>query len=464
MKLILILFSFFLGIGRFVYGGASDAVFIEESVKSKGGEDILQMRELKPGELYRTIETPAKIFVGDKVGGSLEGFIENPTLERKKSEKIDLILNTGTLRIRAQKLDTDFSVKTPGCVIGVRGTHFKLVATEGKTDVVLPEGKLELTANDKKQVLNAEEKVAAFADHFGETGKMTQDEVATEMREIVSATRFRNIKLEKAVDEYQQKVQKSKLEMENKMNDEKSKLEQEIDKEIEKSKTKGDLDSIDKLQKLKEGFDQESSIKSIEIRRKSYVSKREKLMEGHDGIVTKESEKLSVLFDAEIREATKKDDLGYAREMKEWKARIKLPEVISNEEKTRYVKGGKKFGKSVYKAFFVDNLTWDAAKKQCEAMGGHLAIINSKEENDFVFSLTNKLDMWAGIYFDKQKNKWVWVDGRNIIFSNWYPGGEPVAGRSVVRLMRPHPLGEKYWGTMEDKIYPEIKGFVCEWD
>ncbi|XP_033095439.1 C-type lectin lectoxin-Lio3-like [Anneissia japonica] len=63
--------------------------------------------------------------------------------------------------------------------------------------------------------------------------------------------------------------------------------------------------------------------------------------------------------------------------------------------------------------------TWDNAKAYCEAAGGQLASITSREENMF---LTDRLDpkfYWIGMTY-RDTNTWnVWLDGSAFTFAAW---------------------------------------------
>jgi hypothetical protein len=61
-------------------------------------------------------------------------------------------------------------------------------------------------------------------------------------------------------------------------------------------------------------------------------------------------------------------------------------------------RGYKKFGDNCY-LFSLDKATYDVAEKACEALGGELACVESKEENDFLTSnLQAKQDYWIGFH------------------------------------------------------------------
>ena len=81
--------------------------------------------------------------------------------------------------------------------------------------------------------------------------------------------------------------------------------------------------------------------------------------------------------------------------------------------------------------------TWSSAQEYAVSQGGTLAIINSQEENDYIFNTFIDLDdilytnpdngnqettrnLWIG-YSDegRDKNDFAWVDGSPNLYENW---------------------------------------------
>ena len=73
---------------------------------------------------------------------------------------------------------------------------------------------------------------------------------------------------------------------------------------------------------------------------------------------------------------------------------------------------------------YPEPVTWKEAQKKCERLGGHLVIIDSKEENDFIVTLfkgaspsgTAAVDhIWIGAYEDSNGVfKWVSPNGKKV--------------------------------------------------
>ena len=88
------------------------------------------------------------------------------------------------------------------------------------------------------------------------------------------------------------------------------------------------------------------------------------------------------------------------------------------------------WGNFFYKVYTIYRNYGDA-KAQCESDGAFLAIPRSQAENDFLTGLLPDTVFWIGINDIEEEGNFVAVDGRDIIFTNWYPG-EPSGSGSVV--------------------------------
>ncbi|MDP6401252.1 MAG: lectin-like protein, partial [Candidatus Marinimicrobia bacterium] len=67
--------------------------------------------------------------------------------------------------------------------------------------------------------------------------------------------------------------------------------------------------------------------------------------------------------------------------------------------------------------------TWSDAKTACENAGGHLVVITSRAENDFIktnLGLSNHV--WIGLSDEATEGTHVWVTGETFSYSNWHSG------------------------------------------
>ncbi|KAL0961974.1 hypothetical protein UPYG_G00334080 [Umbra pygmaea] len=64
------------------------------------------------------------------------------------------------------------------------------------------------------------------------------------------------------------------------------------------------------------------------------------------------------------------------------------------------------------KCYFFSNekMIWNKSRDQCVSKGGHLVIINSHEEQIFLFSRTKQLIYWIGMTDLVTEGEWLWVD------------------------------------------------------
>ena len=117
-------------------------------------------------------------------------------------------------------------------------------------------------------------------------------------------------------------------------------------------------------------------------------------------------------------------------------------------------------------------MAWTEARALCEALGGHLATIESKEENEFLYTYFSATTVcWLGASIEA--GQWRWVTGEPFIYQNW-AGGEPSDatgeverylnfGNSSMTFLRKGPQ----WNDHRDAgdhagwhlTYP-----LCEWD
>lgn len=159
------------------------------------------------------------------------------------------------------------------------------------------------------------------------------------------------------------------------------------------------------------------------------------------------------LLKSAMMDATKAGDLDAANEIK-----AKLTAAESSGGIRPKPKNLVKFGGHEY-AIVDQKVTWHVAKRMCEEMGGHLAIINSSQEDAFTLDLCRGDATWIGATDEEEEGAWVWVDGTRI--------DEQL--KSTMRLKditaEQHHLS--YW--------PDAKGwengragyrarFLCEWE
>ena len=141
------------------------------------------------------------------------------------------------------------------------------------------------------------------------------------------------------------------------------------------------------------------------------------------------------------------------------------PEIIEVvfDEKTSFSFRGHTY------AYFKDAGSWEEAEEFCEARGGHLVVITTKEENDAVWAFAKGLDnksAYIGLSDVSVEGKWQWVTGEPLSFTNWSEG-EPNAyteGENYAEFSFSSNNG--YWNDFIFATHDgaDSAGFICEWD
>jgi hypothetical protein len=126
--------------------------------------------------------------------------------------------------------------------------------------------------------------------------------------------------------------------------------------------------------------------------------------------------------------------------------------------------------------FFPEQLSWHEARKRCEALGGHLVMIETPEENAFLGQLITDgggLDSWIGATDEGSEGQWHWVDGRNLTWTNWFKrqnqpnnkGGVEHFGVMSNQVLAVDGAIGWEWSDQPDESLPLHRpGYICEWD
>ncbi|MHA1968318.1 MAG: right-handed parallel beta-helix repeat-containing protein, partial [Candidatus Hodarchaeales archaeon] len=138
--------------------------------------------------------------------------------------------------------------------------------------------------------------------------------------------------------------------------------------------------------------------------------------------------------------------------------------IIDNIIENNYEKGieisdnqiSAEFNGHTYQLIQMDK-TWVEAKQDCEALGGHLVTITSKEENTWVSALIEGHSSWIGLTDESNEGTWKWVTGEPFTYSNWHEW-EPndAGGEDYVEMTD----GDKWNDLSSDhQLY-----YICEWN
>ncbi|XP_072543439.1 uncharacterized protein [Salminus brasiliensis] len=107
------------------------------------------------------------------------------------------------------------------------------------------------------------------------------------------------------------------------------------------------------------------------------------------------------------------------RQLKEKEGKQSCNPTAQNVDEVCCAEGWKYFrGKCYY--FSTDEETWTASRDACVAVGGHLVIINTPEEEKFIKRLNNYEYYWIGLTDAVKKGDWRWLDGTKLSTTSKY--------------------------------------------
>jgi hypothetical protein len=301
-------------------------ITIEEEITSAEGTHKSRF-QLKEGKTYTNeTEKPAKFFVSDKVGGALSkgSKLKLFTKNDQKKTKVTLNLLKGTAHFRVKKLKRqEFKVKTPSAVAGVRGTIFTIHLNDDKEEVKLPEGELSIKDNTgQEEILKDGNKISIKNNIVAKPIKMDKVEIDNQKKLIITATNFRNFKIEKAIEKYEKEKKYFNEKKDTLKSKESLKINKELDKELKKAKKKGDLKQIDSLNKLRTDHNLNSD--NFPGVKKLIDGKNKKLtitVSKYQPKVDKVKVSLLKTFDSEIKKYLKIEP-DIANDLKSWKQKF----------------------------------------------------------------------------------------------------------------------------------------------
>lgn len=151
-----------------------------------------------------------------------------------------------------------------------------------------------------------------------------------------------------------------------------------------------------------------------------------------------------------LSDATKAGDFEAATAIKE---RITEAEQTGPRAKPKDVV---KFGGHEY-ALIADRVTWHVAKRMCEEMGGHLAVIDNADENARLLALCREFraEPWIGGTDELVEGKWRWVDGTRFDLSIHQDNANDIQHYLTFHAGL---------GTWDDGDGGSRRPYLCEWD
>lgn len=123
-----------------------------------------------------------------------------------------------------------------------------------------------------------------------------------------------------------------------------------------------------------------------------------------------------------------------------------------------------------YEVYEYDSVTtWEEAKAFCENLGGHLAIISSQEENDYVYNLMRESgyeSAYFGLTDKEEEGNWVCVDGTPAEYLNWN-AEEPsnsYSGENYAMFYYKYTDGTWNDGDFDIETQNGGRAFICEFE
>jgi hypothetical protein len=110
-----------------------------------------------------------------------------------------------------------------------------------------------------------------------------------------------------------------------------------------------------------------------------------------------------------------------------------------------------------------EDTSWHEAKKRCEAVGGYLACIETKAEQEFVAKLANGRYLSLGATDEGHEDTWTWVNGAKFGYCCWM-GGQPNNSGGDEHYLATYDGGD--WVDVADDGdgFWMPTGYLCEWE
>ena len=111
-------------------------------------------------------------------------------------------------------------------------------------------------------------------------------------------------------------------------------------------------------------------------------------------------------------------------------------------------------------------ITWEQAERRCEWKGGHLAVIESQAENDYLYAAMKQKGYENACfgYSDKEtEGSWKWVNGVQSAYTNWHSGEPNHQNGNEHYAMFYHKFDDGTWNDGNGLIDADC-AYICEWD
>ena len=139
-------------------------------------------------------------------------------------------------------------------------------------------------------------------------------------------------------------------------------------------------------------------------------------------------------------------------------------------DESKVPEGAGEYNGHYYYAYNLDSVTnWEDAKQYCEQMGGYLATVTSREEDEFLYSYLQNKFHYENAYFgftDKaEEGKWKWSNGEESSYTNWHEGEPNAENPEEDFVMYYYKYSDGSWndGDFDAGTVNGGTVFICEW-
>ena len=111
-------------------------------------------------------------------------------------------------------------------------------------------------------------------------------------------------------------------------------------------------------------------------------------------------------------------------------------------------------------------ITWEQAERRCEWKGGHLAVIESQAENDYLCTAMKQKgfeNAYFGYSDSETEGDWKWVNGAQSSYINWHSGEPNNQNGDEDYAMFYQKFDDGTWNDGDGLIDADC-AYICEWD
>lgn len=196
---------------------------------------------------------------------------------------------------------------------------------------------------------------------------------------------------------------------------------------------------------------------TIRRNRKAYDEANQKALAEAEAELIKEVDRLSKAGKPEEAVAVKKLAGGIEAELVASAEKATAPPNPAQQGAAEW--NGHKY------RYIAEATTWADAKRKCEELGGHLLIIDDKDEDAFVMRSLSAVgnanpEVWLGITCEGTPGRWRTVRADALSYFRWQRG-EPSHSNAVEPCAAINMNAGGAWNDCRgDYRFP----FICEWD